>query len=275
MKYTQLVNLLALAGSAEPESEAFILLSHFFSADRAQILAFPEREYDSLPLDLAITRRSEGEPIQYIIGKADFFGLEFKVSPDCLIPRYDTEILCEELVRRLPENSYFLEFCTGSGCIPIAVIKNRPDVSCTSVELFTETADIARENRELNCVSADRLEIIVGDALNFDSSRYAGKLDAIVSNPPYIPTSVVETLSREVKCEPRAALDGGADGLIFYRKFVSSYSSALKPNGFFAFEIGFDQGESVKSLGIAAGLGVEIIRDYSGNDRVAILKKNY
>ena len=274
MKYTELVNRLAAVGSDESESEALILLSHFFSTNRACVLAFPERDYDSAALEPALERRCHGEPIQYIIGKADFFGFEFKVTPDCLIPRFDTEVLCEELIKRLPENAYFLEFCTGSGCIPISVIKNRPDVSCASVELFPETAEIARENRELNGVASDKLELIVGDALGFDVGKYSGRLDAIVSNPPYIPSSVVDTLSREVKREPRAALDGGADGLAFYRKFVSSYTSALKADGFFAFEIGFDQGESIKALGGAAGLEVEIIRDLGGNNRVAILKKN-
>ncbi len=274
MKYTELVNKLKHAGSDEPESEAFLLLSHHFNTNRAQVMAFPEREYNSPELDSTIKRRQNGEPIQYIIGKTDFFGLEFKVTPDCLIPRFDTEVLCEELIKRLPENAYFLEFCTGSGCIPISVIKNRPDVSCASVELFPETVEIARENRELNGVSSNKLDLIVGDALDFDISRYVGRLDAIVSNPPYIPSSVVDTLSREVKREPRAALDGGADGLAFYRKFVSSYTSALKADGFFAFEIGFDQGEAVKALGGAAGLEVEIIRDLGGNNRVAILKKN-
>lgn len=274
MKYTELVKKLISAGSAEPESEAFLLLSHLFNTNRAQVVAFPERDYDSTELDEAIKRRENGEPIQYVIGKTDFFGLEFKVTPDCLIPRFDTEILCDELIKRLPKNAYFLEFCTGSGCIPITVIKNRPDVACASVELFPETAAIARENRELNGVSAHKLELIIGDALNFDICKYKGRLDAIVSNPPYIPSDVVDTLSREVKYEPRAALDGGANGLIFYKKFVSAYKSALKTGGFFAFEIGYDQGESVRTLGEAAGLEVEIIKDYGKSDRVAILKKN-
>ncbi len=274
MKYTELVKGLATAGSDEPESEALILLSHFFDTDRACVMAFPERDYASAELEAAIERRRLGEPIQYIIGKADFFGLEFKVTPDCLIPRFDTEILCDELIKKLPDNAYFLEFCTGSGCIPISVLKNRPDVSCASVELFPKTAAVAIENREINGIDSDKLEIIVGDALDFDVGKYSGKLDAIVSNPPYIPSLVVDTLSREVKREPHAALDGGEDGLVFYKKFIASYSDALKPRGFFAFEIGFDQADAVRSLGLAAGLEVEIIRDFGGNNRVAILKKN-
>ncbi len=273
MKYAELVKKLSDAGSSEPESEALILLSHFFGVSRAQVMAFREHDYASAELDLAVSRRGTGEPVQYIIGKTDFFGLEFKVTPNCLIPRFDTEILCDELIRRLPQSAYFLEFCTGSGCIPIAVIKNRPDVRCSSVELFPETTAIAVENRELNGVSNDKLEIIVGDALNFDISKYAGRLDAIVSNPPYIPTVIVDTLSTEVKREPRAALDGGANGLIFYEKFVS-YAGALKPGGFFAFEIGYDQAEALRGLAQSAGLDIEIIRDFGGRDRVAILKKN-
>ena len=274
MKYTELVSKLADIGAAEPEAEAFLLISHFFGDNRATIMAFREREYDTNVLEAAIERRRGGEPVQYIIGKTDFYGLEFKVTPDCLIPRFDTEILCEEITKRLPKNARFLEFCTGSGCIPIAVIKNRPDTSCVTVELFPKTADIARENRELNQIPPEKLEIAVGDALNFDMSKFVGTYDAIVSNPPYIPSAVVDTLSREVKREPRAALDGGDDGLVFYEKFVSSYSNALKPDGFFAFEIGFDQADAIRTLGDSYGFDVEIIRDFGGNDRVAILKRN-
>lgn len=274
MKYTELVSKLADIGAAEPDAEAFLLISHFFGDNRATIMAFREREYDTNVLEAAIERRRGGEPVQYIIGKADFYGLEFKVTPDCLIPRFDTEILCEEVIKRLPDNARFLEFCTGSGCIPIAVIKNRTDTSCVTVELFPKTADIARENRELNQIPPEKLEIAVGDALNFDMSKFVGTYDAIVSNPPYIPSVVVDTLSREVKREPRAALDGGDDGLIFYEKFVSSYSDALKPSGFFAFEIGFDQADAIRALGDSYGFDVEIIRDFGGNNRVAILKRN-
>ena len=275
MKYNEIVDGLVRAGSAEPESEAFILLSHYFKASKAEIVAFRERDYNTDTLSEAIKRRSFGEPIQYITGVADFFGLEFRVSPDCLIPRFDTEVLCEELIKRLPEGARFIEFCTGSGCIPIAVIKNRPDVSCETVELFPKTAAVAAENREFHRIPPDKPKITVGDALNFSVDGLEGAYDAIVSNPPYIPTRDVDTLSREVKCEPRAALDGGEDGMIFYRKFVSDYACALKPDGFFAFEIGFDQAEAIRALGESEGFAVEIIRDFGGCDRVAILKKNH
>ena len=275
MKYDELVDMLGHAGSAEPESEAFILLSHYFKASKAEIVAFRERDYNTDTLNEAIKRRSFGEPIQYITGVADFFGLEFRVSPDCLIPRFDTEVLCEELIKRLPEGARFIEFCTGSGCIPIAVIKSRPDVSCETVELFPKTAAVAAENREHHCIPPDKLKITVGDALNFSVDGLEGAYDAIVSNPPYIPTRDVDTLSREVKREPRAALDGGEDGMIFYNKFVSDYACALNPDGFFAFEIGFDQAEAIRALGESEGFEVETIRDLGGRDRVAILKKNH
>ncbi len=271
MTYAEVVARLSLAGSTEPENEAFLLLSELFGADRSALLLFPEKEYSSDKLDRALTRRETGEPIQYIIGRVFFYGYEFSVSRDCLIPRSDTEILCDSVISLLPQNAHFLELCTGSGCIPISVLKERPDVTCESVELFDATLELARKNREINALSADRLTFRCADALELPVEKYVSSFDAIVSNPPYIRTDALKTLSREVLCEPNAALDGGADGMIFYNKFLKSYAPMLKKGGFFAFEIGYDQAGDIISLCKQLGYSCEIRKDYSGNDRVALI----
>jgi release factor glutamine methyltransferase len=271
MTYKNLVDKLNALEVNEPEVEALMILGHFFCADRSKTLLFPDFDYDDALIEPILKRRSTGEPIQYIIGRVFFLNTEIRVSPDCLIPRYDTEILCEYLIDKLPQSGHFLELCTGSGCIPIAVLAHRGDLTCEAMELIPKTAALAKENRELNKLSPKRMSVTVGDALTIDPESRAGCYDAIVSNPPYIRTDVIPHLSKEVRFEPEVALDGGSDGLIFYRKFISTYSSMLKPGGFFAFEIGYDQADDIKKLCDIHGFSLEILKDYSKNDRVAII----
>ena len=271
MTYSELVEEFSKISVSEPEHETLLLLEALFGITRADTILSPGRDYSSPSITGAIRRRALGEPIQYIIGRVFFYNCELKVSPACLIPRADTEILCEELINRLPANAHFLEFCTGSGCIPIAVLKERDDLTCESIELFESTVGIAIENRKLNNIAPDRLKISQGDALKFPVSKHIAEFDAIVSNPPYIKSDDVRTLAREVRHEPHAALDGGADGLLFYNKFLCSYAPMLKPNGFFAFEIGFDQAAQISDMCTKLGFACKIIKDYSGNDRVALI----
>ncbi len=270
MTFFELRERLSELGSADPRSEAFALIEHFFGAKPADIIAFRERDYSSRPLEEALCKRADGTPLQYITQTAYFYNLKLKVTPACLIPRFDTELLCDTLIQRLPQNARFLEFCTGSGCIPLAVISNRSDTSAKTIELYPKTAELAAENRKLCGISEEKLEILCGDALSYsDDERY----DAIVSNPPYIKSSVIPTLSREVAHEPAAALDGGVDGLVFYRKFLSDYKNLLKPNGFFAFEIGYDQENALTELAGKNGMECEVICDYGKNPRVCIIKQ--
>jgi release factor glutamine methyltransferase len=271
MTYKVLASELEKLGVAEPDAEALLLLSHLFGASRADTLLYPEKEYDSPELMSAINRRGAGEPIQYIIGSVFFCDCQIKVTPDCLIPRSETELLCELVAEILPADAHVLELCTGSGCIPIAMLTMRKDISCKSVELFEKTVELARHNRDANGIATDRLDIICADALTLEADANACRYDAIVSNPPYIKSDVVPTLSREVLCEPHAALDGGDDGMIFYNKFLSDYAKMLKPGGFFAFEIGFDQGKDIKVLCDRLGYRCEIRQDLSGLDRIAII----
>ncbi len=217
----------------------------------------------------ALKKRINGYPLQYIIGKWWFWDCEFEVNENCLIPRPDTEILVEQVIKRMPEGGCFADLCTGSGCVAISVLHSRGDLTATAVEICSPTLSLAQKNAEKNGV-ADRFFAVQGDVLD-ESGRLCGRFDAIVSNPPYIRTQVIDTLSREVSYEPKIALDGGEDGLKFYRGIIENYEKSLKPEGFFAFEIGYDQGNDLRLIAKERGFYCEIIRDYGGCDRVAIL----
>lgn len=230
-----------------------------------------ERDFQSEKLVAAVEKRCTHYPLQYIIGKWWFCRCEFEVNEDCLIPRPDTEIAVEVAQKLMPQNAIFADLCTGSGCIAISLLDLRPDTSAVAVELFPKTLDIAKRNAERNNV-ADRFSGILGDVL---SGNVLGDeiFDAIVSNPPYIRSDLVPTLSKEVGFEPCAALDGGEDGMIFYRRIVEAYLKNLSHDGCFIFEIGYDQAEDIKAVANNSSLKCEIIKDFGGNDRVAVLRR--
>ena len=228
-------------------------------------------DYQSERLFDAVNRRLDGYPLQYIIGKWWFARCEFEVSEDCLVPRPDTESIVEEAIKLLPRNSRFADLCTGSGCIAISIADLRGDLSGVAVELYPKTLEIAKRNGERNNVS-DRIEFLQGDVLSGETLR-GERFAAIISNPPYIRTDVIDTLSVEVKHEPRAALDGGEDGLIFYRAIVEKYQKNLLEDGCFIFEIGYDQAEDLLQIAELNGFSCQIKKDLGGNDRVAILKR--
>ncbi len=215
----------------------------------------------------AVKRVENGEPLAYVLGEWYFYGLTFKVDENCLIPRPDTEHIVEKAISFLPRNGVFADLCTGSGCIAISVIKNRPDVFCTAYDISDGALRKARENASLNGTSVNfrRADIF---SLTLDESS----LDAIVSNPPYIASDIIPTLDT-VRKEPAIALDGGRDGLDFYRHIVSRFGRALKDGGAFIFEIGYDQGDALNAIAAENGFNCEITKDYGGNDRVAFLTR--
>ncbi len=266
MRFDELVIRLRDAGSDNPRIEAEILIEELCRAEIS-----PELDYDGELLLDAVKKRESGYPLQYIIGKWWFGRCELEVDENCLVPRPDTEIIVDEAVKRLPQSASFADLCTGSGCIAISLCDLRRDVSGTAVELYPKTLEIAKRNAEKNRVS-ERLEFVLGDVLSGEVLQ-GECFDAIISNPPYIRTDVIDTLSKEVGYEPRAALDGGDDGLIFYRTIVEKYEKNLAADGLFIFEIGYDQGEEIKSIAERCGFSCEIKKDFGGNDRAAILKK--
>lgn len=226
-------------------------------------------EFSGAELENAVKRRITREPLQYIIGRWPFFREEYFVSPACLIPRSDTEVLVEYIVKNAPQSARFLDLCTGSGCIAISFAKNRADVSGKAADISDGALEMARKNALHNGVSS--VEFFHADVKNFPDDDE--KFDLIVSNPPYIETEVVENLDAELFHEPRIALDGGDDGMDFYRAIVQNYKHLLKKDGFFAFEMGFDQKGAAKALASEHGFAFEEIYDYGGNFRVAIFKR--
>lgn len=266
MNFYGICQALKNAGIEDYKFEARILLEEFCGS------ASEFSEYESLELEAAIKKRCEHYPLQYIIGKWDFYGYEFKVNESCLIPRADTETVIEVAKKLLPKDKTvrFADLCAGSGCIGITLLRELKNSVCDAVELYEQTLDIAKENAQLNCV-LNRYNPILADVLSGDCLD--GKYVAIISNPPYIRQDVLDSLSDEVKKEPIAALDGGQDGLVFYRAILDLYTKNLERDGRFIFEIGYDQGESLRALAAERNMNCEIICDLGGRDRVAVISR--
>ncbi len=269
MTRTQLTAKLSELGSPEPGSEAKIILRELFGADAASLLLDPERDYDSAELTELLRRRADREPLAYILGYAYFCDEKYYLNRDTLIPRSDTEMLVSAAVKLLRHKGRFADLCTGSGCVAISVLARRPDMSAVAVDISDGAVEMAIKNAHENGVS-QKLEVICADVHDMPLS---GEYDAIVSNPPYIKSELVNSLSPEVGYEPVRALDGGEDGMDFYRFIIENYEKHLAAGGFFAFEIGYDQKDSITQLAVQYKMSCEIAQDYSGNPRVAVLKR--
>ena len=230
-----------------------------------------EHNYESKELFAAVKKRAEGYPLQYILGKWWFWDCEFDLSADCLIPRADTEIIVERAIKILPRDAEFADLCAGSGCIGVSILHTRKDTFCDAYELYPKTLQIAQHNAKKNGVEK-RYNGILGDVLKTDTLGDK-KYHAIISNPPYIRSHIVPTLSREVGYEPKAALDGGLDGLIFYRAIIDNFYNNLYDGGIFIFEIGYDQAVDLISIANQRNLKIEVIKDLSKNDRCVIIYK--
>ena len=273
MTYSEICKRLEAAGIETAEWEASLLVEHFCGADAALVRMEPEADYGSQALAAAVDKRVGRYPLQYLIGEWSFYRQSFRVTPDCLIPRSDTEILVEEAIRLLPQGARFLDLCTGSGCIAISVLAERPDTRAVAVEKFERTMALATENAARNGVS-DRFVPLVADALEELVLSDDPQFDAILSNPPYIESRVLPSLSPEVQAEPQVALDGGEDGLLFYRRILELHAKHLAQDGVILFEIGFDQAAAVLALGAEQGfLEGYVLRDLGGNNRVVVFKR--
>ncbi len=208
-----------------------------------------------------------GEPLAYVIGEWYFYGLTFKLNKYCLIPRPDTEHTVEKAIGMIPKNGRFADLCTGSGCIAISIIKNRPDLTGEGYDISEGAITAAKENALLNGTD---VKFFVADIMKTKPKEKI--YDAVISNPPYVKSDVIPKLETG-RYEPTVALDGGKDGMDFYRGILKHYSGALKENGIFIFEIGYDQGKSIKQLAEQNGFFCTVTKDYGGNDRVALLER--
>ena len=222
-----------------------------------------------------VGKRAERIPTQYILGGCQFMGLDFLVSEAVLIPRPDTEILVETILeyKKTNEIHKILDVGTGSGCIPISLLHYGIDWA-VAVDISGDALEVAKKNALLNNV-LDRIQFINSDLFEKLDDKCLGAFDAIVSNPPYIEKEEIQGLMPEVKdYEPMIALDGGADGLDFYRKIAAEGKKFLSAKGWIFFEIGYNQGASVsKLLKIEGFEDVKVIKDLAGLDRVVLGKK--
>ena len=268
MTLKEAIEILKNAGVDSPEYDARELFRAYGGLSSPIITK--DASSDSEQLINAIAERAARKPLQYILGTVGFYREEYKVNPSCLIPRSDTEILVDYAVKNIPEGDIFADLCSGSGCIGISTLKNTKSTRCESFDISEDAVALTRENAEINGV-ADRLSATRMDLLT-ESPK--GEYFAILSNPPYIAREVYEGLEKEIFAEPEIAFVGGDDGLLFYERLTPVCVNLLKPNGFIAYEIGYDQAESLKRIAELNGCTCEIIKDYSGNDRVAVLKKD-
>ena len=254
-----------------PRLDAEILLAHVINCRRLSLYVDSDKK---LPLDTIfrfnqlINQRLEGVPVAYLTNSKDFMGLSFAVNQNVLIPRHETEILTEfvgEYLRGLSGEVTFADLGVGSGAICISILKFVKSARAAAVDISSEALEVAKFNATRFHVE-DRIEFFQGNLF----APLEGKIfNAIVSNPPYIPTSELETLQSEVKKEPRLALDGGQDGLSFYRRIISDAPRFLADDGLLAVEVGINQAAAVKILFEEANfIDVEIIKDLSGIERV-------
>lgn len=265
------------AGVPEYDADARLLLEFVCGTDRNTLLAhgdMPVSEEKEEQYRKLLSGREKRIPLQLLTGSQCFCGLDFKVNEHVLIPRQDTEILVETALRKLRPGMKVLDMCTGSGCILISLLTIMDGVQGTGVDVSEDALKVARENAGRILAKEKEPVWILSNLFSAlfekQESGQAEKYDLIVSNPPYIKSSVVETLMPEVRdYEPRLALDGSEDGLLFYRRIVEESGHFLKENGYLMFEIGYDQGEAVKRLMADAGFTeIEVKKDYAGLDRV-------
>ena len=272
MTYQNIVEYLKDAKIENATIEATLLLEHFCNISPSYILTFPNRDYNDEKLIHALNCRCKRYPLQYIFGEWDFFGETYFVNESCLIPRADTELVVEQAISLLPVGAHFADLCTGSGCIAVSTLIHRKDCTALALDLFPKTLETAKKNAERHGVNS-RLSFRQADVLSPTALDEEQIFDAILSNPPYIRSDVVDTLEQELFSEPRAALDGGDDGLKFYNAILSLHTKHLKNNGFILFEIGFDQQSEIQKLAELYGFSCNISLDLSGNPRTALLKK--
>ena len=256
----------------EAHSKARRLLAFSLGVSKEQIIIHNKEELTIEQENIYneyVARIILGEPIQYIIGKQEFMGIDFKVNPSVLIPQPDTEILVErtiEILKHLKEPKV-LDLCTGSGAIAVSIAKYVPNSIIFASDISKQALEIARQNdneNKVNFVHSNLFE-------NID-----GEFNVIVSNPPYIKTSEIQKLSKEVQNEPLLALDGGQDGLFFYREIIKQAHKYLEEQGYLCIEIGEDQKEQVITLinNCRYYKNIQAFKDLSGHDRVIICEKN-
>ena len=265
-------------GVDSPRLQVELLLAHVLQTPRMKLYLNFERALSDEELNRLrelVKRRGEREPLQHILGSTSFCGLEMAVSRNALIPRPETELLAERAIAflsALPAQApTLLDFGTGSGCLAVAIAARCPGATLHALDISESALKLARENADRHRVS-DRIQFHLGDG--FTALPAQAQFDLIVSNPPYIPSAEIETLQAEVRNhDPRLALDGGPDGLGFYRRLATESGHWLQPSGRLMVELGDGQATAAHGLFTTAGWTVEgVEKDYGGSDRILIAR---
>lgn len=275
--YQELRKALRQAGVEEAGLEARLLLAAAADKSPAEFLRdlrlYPGEAFAARAED-ALRRRLAGEPAAYIAGSWEFHGLELEVNPNVLIPRSDTEVVTDaaiDFLRTVPK-AKVIDLCTGTGCIGLALAAAVPDCRVVLADCDRRALMVAKRNA-VRCALSQRAVCIEVDALSAPPKALGSGYDLLISNPPYIPTAEIETLDVSVReYEPRLALDGGADGLEFYRAIFAHWVSILRPGGCLALECGEEQAGSLLRLGTDMGLvRPQVFRDTGGTERAVLL----
>ncbi len=255
---------LAAAGVPSAGHDAGELLAHVLGEQRLHLLLRSQEELPQAPYDKyhrLIARRAAREPLQYIVGNQEFMGLTLAVRPGVLIPREDTAVVVQQALQRLPQGGTVLDVGTGSGAIALAIKHLRPDAQVTAVDISPHAVALASDNARACGLD---IEILQGDGF---APVHGRRFDVIVSNPPYIPSRELPHLQQEVQDEPALALDGGADGLDFYRRLFGQAPQHLKPAGHLVVELGDHQAQDVKTLAGRDFCGALVYDDLAGLPR--------
>lgn len=256
-------------GLENPRLNAELILAHVLDDTRFNLYVRFEEEVSQEHRDsirVLVKRRAVGEPLQYVLGETEFYGLPMRVTPAVLIPRPETEYLVEMILQQQAHASSILDIGTGSGCIAITLKKHLPHTEITAVDISQDALSVARENEARNDVEITWMQ---SDLLNSVSGRF----DCIVSNPPYIPQASYDALDDQIRqYEPQLALLADEDGLICYRRILQGAKEHLHPGGKCYFEIGHNQGDPIRRLASEAGFEhCEVLPDLNGFDRYACL----
>ena len=273
-KLREAAGILQAAKISEPRREAVSLLAFSLQKERSFLIAYSEYELSAEEEERFqefLQRRANREPFQYITGAQEFYGLEFAVTPDVLIPRPETELLVENALKLLPENAVFCEVGIGSGCISVAILHEVETTRAIGLDISEKALQIAEKNAKRHQVS-QRLLLKTSDV--FEALKNE-KFDMILSNPPYIPRRDFETLQIEVRdFEPASALTDGKDGLSIIEKIIGDAPRFLKPRAFLLMEIGFDQSAAVsKMLSPEIWQNIEILPDLQNIQRMLKAQK--
>ncbi|MFH0912771.1 MAG: peptide chain release factor N(5)-glutamine methyltransferase [Candidatus Omnitrophota bacterium] len=258
-------------------NEAEVLFTEILNCNRLALYLDKDRFLNNDQVSFisgVLKRRIQGEPIQHILGKTEFMGLEFKITPDVFIPRSETEILVERAIKigyRLRVIGYrlkVLDIGTGCGNIAISMAKILPYCKMDAIDISDTALGVALLNAKLNNVKINFIQSDLLDTYNLQPNTY----DLIISNPPYIPSAEIDMLEPEIKYEPRIALDGGKEGLDFYLRIINDAPHYLKRGGFLVMEMGFNQKEAIKGIFQKSPFFeiIEIIKDYNNIDRIIV-----